>query len=134
MNSSTTNPFQASTSKTTSSVESHTIYSVSTVIPCTIFTGHDHAPEACPLLKEFRHLYDKTTSTYRKLTILVGKPTLGSHRTPLLRSFPRRMQVTQFTTYDLYHHTPKTGYQLPPCHTNSTLFMPQNTKAPYSFA
>ena len=56
ISSSTTDHFQASTSRTKSSVGSHTIYSVGIVVPCTICTGHNHEPEACPLMEKFRHI------------------------------------------------------------------------------
>ena len=49
--SSTTNPFQASTFGRKGSVDSHTIFSVGTVVPCTICTGHNHEPEACTLME-----------------------------------------------------------------------------------
>ena len=76
MTSSTTDPFQASTSGTTSSVESHNIYSVNTMILCTIFTSHDHALEVCLVLKAFGHLCDKNNFHLPEIDYPSGKPDL----------------------------------------------------------
>lgn len=68
-------PFRASTSGTKSSVGSHTIYSISTMIPCTIFISHNHETNLFPLMETFRHLY-----TQHNFQIQESGSTLGTPR------------------------------------------------------
>ena len=69
----TLDTFRASTSGTKSSVGSHTIYLIGTMVLCTICTGHNQETEACPLMETFRHL-----CTMHKFQILESANTLST--------------------------------------------------------
>ena len=96
--SSATDPFQASRSETSSSVDSHTIYSVGIVVPCTICTGQNHAPEVCPLMEMFRHLSSRHNFHPQEIDHPRGEPKLMFTQTPITDILPPK------NTDDTIHH------------------------------
>ena len=71
-----------------SSVDSHTIYLVGTMVPCTIFAGHNHEPEAFPLMETFRHLCTKHNFHQQEIDHPKRGPSLALSQAPIMEIIP----------------------------------------------
>lgn len=83
-----TDPFQASTSRMSSSIDSHKVYSVVTVIPCTIYTGQNHTPQVFLLMETFRNFYFRHNFHLQEIDHPSGEHNLALTQNPITKIIP----------------------------------------------
>lgn len=86
--SSTIGPFQAPTSGTSSSIDSHIVYSIGIVIPCTICTAQNHTLEVCPLMETFRYLCGIQNFCLQEIDHPSREPNLAFTQNPITDILP----------------------------------------------